>query len=112
MCLNIDLKSTIEEDDYYGILNTFNDDYTLLVSALKELIHSKLKPSQLLTIIEDIRFFDDDVRHRNYDKIKPDVEKLLDLHMDTILTYKQNKSRSLFGDTDESYTDEFFKETK
>ncbi len=112
MCFNIDLKSTPEENDYYFILKTFNDDYALLVNALKELALSTLKPSELLKIIEDVRFFNDDVRRRNYDKLKPDIEKLLDLPMDTILMYKQNKSRSLFGDTDEVYTDEFFKDKK
>ena len=112
MCYNIDLKRTVEEDDYYFILKLFNDDYNLFVLALKDLAESKLKPSHLLSIISDIRFFNDDVRRRNYDKLKPDIEKLLDLHMDTIFTFKQNQGRSLFGDTDECYTDELFKDKK
>jgi len=100
-----------EEKEYFFILKLFNEDYYLLVKAIKELCKSKNRPKEILKVIEDIRFTDTENRQANYHKIKNDIEKLLDLKMDTIRNWKQNKSGSLFGDSEEGYTDELFKES-
>ena len=104
------IKSTLEEQEYYFILGIFENDYELFRDALKELSKDKTKPKILLSIIEDIRFFPTETKQRNYDKIKPSVEKLLDLGMDTIRAYKVNKNQNLFGFSEENYTEELFKQ--
>jgi len=102
-------KVTEEQQLYFFMLGLFEDDYFLFRNALIELGQCKLKPKEILNVIEDIRFFDTETKKRNYHKIVGFVELVSDKPMDTIKAFKQNKSGNLFGTCEDDYIDQLMK---
>lgn len=75
----------LEEIEYYELLeNQFKNDYGLLIAAIKYLTSHKGKTNPLLRVVENVLFLKADLRPRNYDKIKPFIEELLETPTDTI----------------------------
>lgn len=91
-------KTQQTELEYYSLLcNQFNDNYSMLCKAIRELTTSKLRQADLFKVIEDIRFVDFETKKENYYKIEPFINELLDMPLDTFKDYQSIEDDELLS---------------
>jgi hypothetical protein len=90
------------KQDFYFLFDFFDNEYSVFVKAIKKIGKSKLKPSEIHSIITDIRFCYCFEFHKkeNFSKIGEAIDNIMDTEIDKLKQFK-NKQKNLFYESEE-----------